>query len=290
MKKSDKFFLYFVSTCLVIGLALVSAGFLFGGATQAMELLNNNFVVIDKPFLKFTAHTGDGKLIKSSTTETIPLASIKNLNLNMSTGDITIKTAGADEFKISIEGNNGLRYYEQDNTLYITGDKDLSDGEVELILPANTTFDNATFNIGAADLSIEKLECKNLNLEVGAGEADMNKITVSDMAVISIGAGELNIDSASLNNADIELGMGEFDFDGIITGNLDLDCGMGEASLDLNDAKDNHTINTDCAMGAITVDGATSVSFGNKIKEDGDSSSVYNISCGMGSVNIDFNK
>lgn len=290
MKKGDKFFLWSIGSCLVVGLALITSGFLFGGATQAKELFNDKFVLIDKPYLKMSTKINNGTLVKSNTTETIPLASIKNLNINMAIGDITIKTASTDEFKISLEGDNGLHYYEENNTLYITENNKNFDGEVELILPANTTFDNATFNIDAADLTLSDLNCNTLNLAMGAGEANIEKVDVNDNAVISIGAGELDIKKASFNNADIELGMGEFDFKGTITGNLNLDCGMGEASLELDDAKENHTISTDCALGAINVDGSTSVAFGNKIKEEGNSSSVYNISCGMGSVDIDFNK
>lgn len=290
MKKGDKFFLYTIGSCLVIGLALITSGFLFGGAAEAEELLNKNFMKISGPFFDASSQTGEGKLIKNNTTKVLPLSSIKNINVKMTAGEITIKTSGTDEFGISVDGNNGLRYFEKDNTLFISGDKGYTDGDVEILLPSDVTFSDATLNIGTASLTINDMNCDSFNLEVGAGEATLSDIIVNNNAIMNVGAGELDIKDASLNNANIELGMGEFDFEGIITGNLDLDCGMGAAQLKLDDSKENHTIYTDCGMGNIDINGSSKTSIGNKMTEAGNASSVYNISCGMGSVDIDFNK
>lgn len=290
MKKGDKIFLCTIATFLVIGLALVTGGCMLGGITQAKEMINSNNTKWQNPFYVEKNFSTKGTKLSAGEKQSINPESISGVNFNLSSGTISVATGNSNTIDIELDGSSSVRYYEEDGTLFINSADGYGNCDATIVLPKDICLESAIFSVGAAELDIDNINCKMLSVDVGAGEADINNVDATENAILSIGAGEMTIKESNLNNANVDLGMGEFNFVGIIPGNLVLECGMGSASLKLEDVKENHSIISECGMGSIDIDGSSKVSFGEGVTTGSNNNSVYNISCGMGSVDIDFLK
>lgn len=287
MKKGDKIFLCTVGSIFVAGLAFVTAGSLFGGWAKASELVSSHIIYAPKAIFRINNIQKipdlEGASLTRDSINSIPVTKVMDLDISLGSGDVTISTDDVNDVQIS--GTSTIKYEEKNNTIYISG----KSGDLSVVLPKGLAFDNANINVGAAELDIEMLICNKLRLEVGTGEADIEALKVDDNAILRIGAGELTIESASISSADVDLGLGNFDFNGIIPGDLKLVCGMGNASLNLEDSKENHKIKTTCGFGNINIDGSNNISIGSSQTIDGADNSKYDVECGMGNVDLYFN-
>lgn len=153
-----------------------------------------------------------------------------------------------------------------------------------IYVPKDMTFDGVSINSGTGKIEIEKLSTKILNLDLGAGKVDINNLNVLNNTKIDGKAGELVINSSNLNNLDLNMGIGKFKFTGKLSGKSEIDHGLGALSLNLLGNKEDYQIHLDKGLGSATLDN-------NNIKDDetiGNGINKIDIDGGIGSIDIDF--
>ncbi len=157
-------------------------------------------------------------------------------------------------------------------------------GELIIYIPENMKqIDEVKINIGAGTVFIEQLNTKNLYLDLGAGNVAIDKLTVSEESKINGGAGNININSGEIANVDLDLGVGNTKIKSDITGNSNINTGVGELNLYLSLDADNYKINVNKGLGKITFND-------DKILDDtiiGNGENYIKISGGVGNINIE---
>lgn len=58
-----------------------------------------------------------------------------------------------------------------------------------------------------------------------------------------------------INNLNAELGMGKFVLSGKLTGDTEIDSGVGSINIDLIDNKNNYSFEVSKGVGSVTIDG-----------------------------------
>ena len=192
--------------------------------------------------------------------------------------NVTVKfdKSGSNKVKIQIESKN--------KSALTKGKKAI------LYMPNDSTLDDLDIEAGASAVKCKiNITCKDLDIELGAGDIEFNKITADD-SEIKIGAGKVSFDKLYSKNANIEVGMGDFCAEGDIENSFDLVCTMGNATLKLDSAESDHNYDFKVGMGNLNV-GSTKISgMASEREIDNDASSTYSVEVGMGNVNMDFNK
>lgn len=150
-------------------------------------------------------------------------------------------TQRGNELIIKETGNNWLNKKEG-NTIII-------------YIPENKEFNEIDFDAGAGDISIETLTTKDFSFSIGAGKVEINKLNISNEAEIGGGAGKVDILSGEIRNLDLDMGIGEFNLNTKLLGNNNIEQGMGKLTIRLTDNMQNYTIKTVKGMGSITIDG-----------------------------------
>lgn len=146
---------------------------------------------------------------------------------------------------------------------------------LRVYLPERTYFEKASLKLGAADALAEILEADRLEVELGAGIFQGDEI-YSDKSTWEIGVGELDLEY--LDCADVEI-----------------DCGMGCASVCMADSKEDYTFDISCGMGDVQI-GDDHFSVGDHtlrsrdLDEGEDAEGKIDISCGMGTVDFTFDQ
>lgn len=126
---------------------------------------------------------------------------------------------------------------------------------IEITLPESFTFVNAKITAGAGEVKIERLAAVNLEMDLGAGRVTVNELYASGSADIEGGAGELNIGGGSIHNLDFEMGLGKCTFRSRMSGECDLDMGVGEANVILVGTEADYKISLSADLGAASFNG-----------------------------------
>ena len=122
--------------------------------------------------------------------------------------------------------------------------------------------DYADFNLdfGAGDSFIENLTCSKITINCGAGKLEAKNITTDSKVKVDGGTGSIKILESTIGGLDANLGVGEFLFTGTINGNISLDCGIGNATLNLENPESDfvgsnkkYSLNNNSGIGKITI-------------------------------------
>ena len=145
-------------------------------------------------------------------------------------------------------------------------------------------------DLGAGLLEADGFEGKEVSLTVGAGELLADRI-MAVKADFEIGAGHLDIRDLEVSGeTDLEVSVGLAQIEGTILGNLDLDCEMGEVSVNLTGSEDDHSYEVECGMGEITVGSYSHAGIAAHKSWNSGTGSLFDISCDMGTVTVLFEK
>ena len=243
---------------------------------------------------------------------------LRELYIEAGACEVRIEESEDDQVRLAVSGDaDTVRYHVDDGSLWIERQSgwrwfqvgvNKSSDKVYLYLPKGTNLDYLDIELGAGKMDSIGLKAQTANIEVGAGEADIDSLTVDDEVILSIGAGkirvkelicetadldigagELDVDDATIEEvANIDLGMGSVNISGIIKGDLDVDCGMGQVTLELFDDEQDHNYDVDCSMGEVRVGSHSYSSMSSSQTIDNGTDSDYNIDCSMGTVKIIF--
>lgn len=210
------------------------------------------------------------------------------LDIDVSSSNIIIKEG--DIFKA--ESNNKYISSRQDNNkLFITerkhnwfNDNNNNNNNLIIYIPADYVMDAVLIDNGAGKVDIEALSTKELYLNLGAGKVDINNLNVLEKTKIDGGAGELTINALDIHNLDLSMGIGKLSLTSKLLGNSKIDCGVGEMNLSLIGSLEDYEISLDKGVGNATIDGVDmkdNNTYGMGINE-------IDIDGGIGSIDITF--
>lgn len=211
---------------------------------------------------------------------------ISTLNIEIAFTNLTIKTG--DLLKAETDNNN--IQFKQDNQKLEIKEKNkkwfsnYEEKELILYLPEDIEFKKVKINTGAGKIDIENLNTENLEFELGAGETEIQKLTVSKECEIDGGAGKLSIRESVINDLDLDMGVGEINLTSSLTGKNEINAGVGNLNIDLQGERESYKIQADKGLGAIKID-ENEISNGETF---GNGENYIEVDGGIGNIDIDF--
>ncbi len=206
--------------------------------------------------------------------------------LNVDVGMVNIIIKRGDNFRA--ESSNEYIEARQDNDiLYIKershNFKGTYGGDLIIYVPEDYLFDIVKIDNGAGKIDIEEINTRKIDLDLGAGRVNIKKMFVKVAGKISSGAGELTITDSEINEMDFDMGAGKVTINAKITGDSEIDAGVGALNLNLYDSEEDYQIKVDKGIGKITyIDReVTSGTYGNGVNE-------IDIDGGIGTIKISF--
>ncbi len=154
-------------------------------------------------------------------------------------------------------------------------------GDVVVYVRDDVKFDKVKMEVGAGTLIVESLETKELDLDLGAGKAQIDNLKVTERAEIDGGAGKTAV-SGELKNARIELGAGKADVMARLLGDSKVKAGVGKLDLVLIGQESDYRITVDKGIGSVNLDGR---SLGDGARW-GEGENRVDLEAGVGAVDI----
>lgn len=165
---------------------------------------------------------------------------------------------------------------------HILSGADSNSHSVSLTLSRDTVLDELEIDGGAGSVSVDGLTVGRLSTDLGAGSTRLSALTVTDKADIDGGAGILTIDGCDLANLDLDLGTGRAEIDCRLSGDCEIDQGVGALDLTLRGSLDDYRIVLDKGLGLARL-GGSAVGSGTY----GSGSCTVDIDGGVGAIMID---
>lgn len=213
---------------------------------------------------------------------------IKNIEIEVAAAEFSIKTAERFYVETNIKGatvKNENGCLEIDDNCDSAVDLPINKTAVlNVYIPAETVFDEAVIDAGVGVVSIHAFTANELDLNFGAGNADISNLTAFENIEMNGGTGEITISNCSLNDPEISVGVGEFTLSGSLKGQGEIDLGIGEANIDLTASDGGYRLSVSKGIGEATVNGQNVSN--NEIFGNGENR--IDISGGIGEVNVKF--
>lgn len=213
---------------------------------------------------------------------------ISDIKIEIGTADFSVIASDrfyieSDISTLSVKEQGGCLVIECEDVFKIPILK-MTGGTLNLYIPEGFVFDEANIETGAGNVLVNELCANELELSLGAGEVNIESLTVLENSEISGGAGSVSVKSCVLNNAEISMGVGEFSLTGELKGKSDISLGVGETNIALTGAKSDYELYVTKGLGEARVDG-------NRIEDSqtvGNGKNKIDVSGGVGEVNIVF--
>lgn len=212
-----------------------------------------------------------------------------NMNiLSVSLANASLIIKEGDTFKVELGDSKNIKVKQEHNKIAVREEKysflNKHNNEVIVFVPKDMLFDKVYISSGAGEFNLESLWCKDLTLDLGAGKVNVKDFSVTHKASIDAGTGDLNIKNANINDLDLELGVGKATLEVILTGESDIEAGIGQLDITLLDSKDNYTIRAEKGIGDLKINGDN---YSDETKY-GNGTNYIDIEGGIGSIDIRF--
>lgn len=155
---------------------------------------------------------------------------------------------------------------------------------VILTVPGGFSFGEADITTGAGKVTIDTLSADRVRFELGAGDVKISELSARSSADIDGGAGRIEISGGAMHDLSLNMGVGELDLASALSGDADLDYGIGKAMLTLIGKAEDYRISVEKGIGAVTVDGEEASDDG----VYGSGNAYVDIDGGIGKIDVVF--
>ena len=295
MKRGWRVFWAACGICAGIGLICCMASLVLGVTTEAVEARFPGGIRVTKNFGIMWRDNGSGwswgigPRWAVEEDEKASFSGVRSIDADVGALEIIVQPADEGEDGLILGGGEvfleaedipkrlELRYYMEGDELKIRSTESIKGltnlgfvGTLTLRVPTEKPLERASFNNAAGTLYIEDIRARELVVDVGAGEADIDGF-VSEKVDLACGAGTIHASGDARAGARIE-------------------CGIGEVVYEAFGRQNDYNYNLECGIGEITCGSDEYAGLNSTRKIDTGAAKDINVECGIGSVEISFSE
>ena len=177
----------------------------------------------------------------------------RTLEIEMSNGSLTFETGTIFDVKydssvIQAENAGGVLSIRNAKSKPSASERKRMD--VTVVVPEGYYFDDVDVEFGAGKLITKTLRTRDLEMEMGAGSATLEGLTVTGSADIKNGAGAFAIKSGSINDLTLQCGAGATQVKAALTGSSRIVAAVGAVDLEFDGEESDYTVTFNMSLGA----------------------------------------
>lgn len=231
---------------------------------------------------------------------------VESIDLQVAFGEVIIKNG--DSF--SIDANhiveNSLKSYVEDGVWYIDEGYNTSRSifggnisfgnfglwnrkyspKIVITVPEDFQADSFHIDVDAGDVQIDTIIAKEGSFSVGAGRLTVDHIKIEHESRYSVDAGSMTLSDVELKDITLDCGVGKITVRGVLVGDNDISCDLGDIELDLKGDSKDYSYDISSDIGNVTVDGRKYYNGLSSI--DNKTGNSLKLDCGIGKITVDF--
>jgi hypothetical protein len=165
--------------------------------------------------------------------------------------------------------------------------RDLENEVLVIQVPEGTEFDSVYLDIGAGQISIDRLVANEVEITVGAGHIIVDFLKANILEV-DIGAGQGTIGELEVVRVNMEVGAGQLDVTGTIEERANLGCGVGEIVFNVRGRQEEFGHSISVGIGEATFGDIRVAGLGGDSEDNQHLEKSIEIDVGIGSVTVNF--
>ena len=265
---------------LALAFAIFLTVSIVGGILSAVGLLGSLFSDDDAEW---------GDVIGETKTYTVS-SEISDLNIQINAADFYIKEGNGFSVEsnlknLEVDEKNGCLTLKDLTKIKLNGSNAYENAVLTIWVPVGTVFDNVNIKTGAGRFTVDSLSAATIGFELGAGDVTISKLIAEKSTNIEGGAGRITISNGAIKDLALKMGMGQLNLTAALTGDSELELGVGESNITLLGSKDDYELDIEKGIGNITVDGKNVTDYGSS----GNGANEVDIHGGVGAINVRFN-
>ena len=214
---------------------------------------------------------------------------ISDLNIQINAADFYIKEGNSFSVEsnlknLEVDEKNGCLTLKDLTKIKLNGSNAYENAVLTIWVPVGTVFDNVNIKTGAGRFTVDSLSAATIGFELGAGDVTISKLIAEKSANIEGGAGRITISNGAIKDLALKMGMGQLNLTAALTGDSELELGVGESNITLLGSKDDYELDIEKGIGNITVDGKNVTDYGSS----GNGANEVDIHGGVGAINVRF--
>jgi DUF4097 and DUF4098 domain-containing protein YvlB len=234
----------------------------------------------DDPDEKWELYDSEN-VAKGSEEDITRFSGIKEFSVDVSYLEVIIKPYDGEDIIVDVsQMNNKLK----NNLVYKTNEAELSIesrnskiwkrignttiNTLVIQIPEKSTFSEASFEVGAGTLNLEKINTDDLDIKVGAGNAVVSQFEARDL--------------------NVEVGAGKASLEGNVGEEANVECGVGELNITLNENQNNYDYKVKCGIGEVSVGDNSYTGLGSERNINNNTGRLIDINCGIGRIEVQF--
>ncbi len=294
---------------ILIGILLMLIGYAFGARFYDFKNMNSD-IFRNKIHKSYNYYEDESTKKNIVINKKIDLNGVKNIYIkskvgelnvigNANTDDLNYFTENVNENYFSVE-KNGDNIIIKDETpsknfLIMNLKKAKYDKiKIKIEIPTNL-FNEINIEAGVGLTNLQNLNTKNFILKTGAGEVNIDKLKINQALKAEAGMGEVNIKDSHIHDMQIKTGVGKFNFSGNISGDTELEAGIGECNFIIYGDINDYDIQVKSGIGEVSINGTTYLNgttyFQNMSKPSGTpNAKSLKLIGGIGEISVKFRK
>lgn len=158
--------------------------------------------------------------------------------------------------------------------------------EIVITIPKEFEAKNIQISLGAGLLQADTIRSIDGSFEVGAGKMHISYLEITERSDYEVGVGSIVIDNMTASNIDAECSLGNLVMNGRITGNNNIQSGVGQILMELVGDKEKYYFDFNSGVGNVIMNGKghQDVTMGHKSKSNLDGS--FHLDNGIGNITL----
>lgn len=231
-------------------------------------------------------------VVSGDVQETFAAGNIHSLEAEVGGCAFSLEESADGDFHVNASGTNKVQCYVEENTLRVKAIvKTMVDNDpaasVVIQIPAGSSFEELDMEIGAGTMKLGNVTAREAELEVGAGQIIADGVQ-ADSLKVKVSAGDAQVYNMAVKELDAEVGMGNLYAKGNVSGHGELECGMGNITLELSGAVTAFDYNVKCGLGKVLIGEETYTGLTKKKAVHHGAGRTMDVECAMGNVEILF--
>ena len=220
---------------------------------------------------------------------------VSSLDVEMDMGQLQIVEEDTDEIRVEIENTgNHLNCRMEGRTLRIEMDGEglffqEAEPNIYIYVPLDMNFDKVQLEIGMGTMDIAGVQADQICAQVDMGQLYMTETLAANYSEFEVDQGEIGVIGHQTKQLQLSCDAGSVNFDGTVSGNVTLECDLGQILATFNQPEMDFNYVVECDLGHIQIgDYEFSGLPGTKKIENTTAQYRFEASCDGGNVEVYF--
>lgn len=160
--------------------------------------------------------------------------------------------------------------------------------KITLTIPEDFAADHIVVVVKAGEVVADRIQATTGRFDVSAGRFVVNELSIAEKSEYIIGAGQMLLNKVTIKDITVDCGIGDVTIRGMVSGNSELTCGVGNVELELDSEEADYSYEISASIGDVRIGDNNYQNMSNRIINNNSAENSLSLNCEIGKISVDF--